>query len=157
LLDLAEIDLGERRAVDDQVARLDALEVDDRHDAAHDHRELRQARLVELLARKRRIGGTEGHGLGLDLLDAATRTDRLIVQADTGLLLIGVRPLGVDRVGERGAGAGDVGRQYRQRGRDGRDRGKRSLHESHGVPSFKSSYVPRRPPSRLYYENATIP
>ena len=71
LLDLAEVDLGERRTIDHQVAGLDALEVDDGHDAAHDHRELRQTRLVELLARQRRVGGAEGHGLGLDLLDAA--------------------------------------------------------------------------------------
>ena len=64
---------------------------------------------VELFARQRRVGGAEGHGLGLDLLDAAARADRLIVQADAGLLLIGVGPLGVDRIGEGRAGAGDVG------------------------------------------------
>ena len=58
---------------------------------------------------QRRVGGAEGHGLGLDLLDAAAGTDRLIVQAVAGLLLVGVGPLGVDRIGEGGAGAGNVG------------------------------------------------
>ena len=42
-LDLAEEDLGQRRAVDDEIAGLDAFEVDDRHDAAHHHRELDEA------------------------------------------------------------------------------------------------------------------
>ena len=108
-LDFAEVNLGERRAVEHELARLDAVEVDDRHDAAHHHRELDEAALFELGAGERRVGRAERHGLGLDLLDAAAGTDRLIVEADAGLLLIGVRPLGVDRVGECRAGAGDVG------------------------------------------------
>ncbi len=108
LLDLAHEDLGQRRAVDRELAGLDAGNVDDRHDAAHHHRELHEAVLVELLARTRRIGGAEGDGLGVNLLDAAAGTDRLIVQTDAGLLLIGVGPFGVDRIGEGGAGARDV-------------------------------------------------
>ena len=48
-LDLAEIDLGERRAVDRQFARLDAVEIHDRHDAAHHRRELREADLSSSL------------------------------------------------------------------------------------------------------------
>ena len=124
VLDLAEEDLGERRAVEHELARLDAVEVDDRHDAAHHRRELDEAVLVELLALQRRVGGAEGHGLGLDLLDAAARADRLIVQADAGLLLIGVRPLGVDRIGEGGAGAGDVGRGSRWRRGRGEEAGR---------------------------------
>ena len=89
--------------------RLDAVEIDDRHDAAHDHRELGKTVLVEILALQRRIGGAEGDGLGLDLLDAAAGADRLVVQADAGLLLIGVGPFGVDRIGKGRAGAGNVG------------------------------------------------
>ena len=58
---------------------------------------------------ERRVGGAEGDGLGLDLLDAAAGADRLVVQADAGLLLVGVGPLGVDRVGEGRAGAGNIG------------------------------------------------
>ena len=84
------------------------VEIDHRHDATHDHRKLHQAILVEVFAFERRIGGAEGDGPGLDLFDAAARTDRLIVQSDAGLFLIGVRPFGVDRVWERGASAGNV-------------------------------------------------
>src|SRR5207237_6413101 len=60
-------------------------------------------------------------GLGLDLLDAAAGADRLIVKAVAGLLLIGVRPFGVDRIGEGRAGA----RNIQGSGRD-RDRGERA-------------------------------
>src|SRR3974377_2235603 len=64
--------------------------------------------LVEFLACKRRIGGAESDGPGFNLFDPAARTDLLIVQTDAGLFLISVRPFGVDRVRERGAGAGNV-------------------------------------------------
>jgi hypothetical protein len=66
--DLAEEDLGERGAVDHELSGLHAVEIDDRHDAAHDRWELARAALVEVLARQRRVGGAEGDGLGLDLL-----------------------------------------------------------------------------------------
>jgi len=122
LLDVAQEDLGERRPVDHEVARLDAVEVHDRNDAAHHHRELRETRLVELLARQRRVGGAESHGLGLDLLDAAARTDRLVVEADAGLFLVRIRPLGIDRIGERGPCAGQIGGKRIPGGRDKRDR-----------------------------------
>jgi len=70
-LDLAEEDLGERWAIDHEIAGLDALDVDDRHDAAHDHRELNESAVVKFLAGERRVRGAEGDGLGFDLLDAA--------------------------------------------------------------------------------------
>ena len=70
-LDIAEEDLGERRAVDGQFAWLDAVEIDDRHNAAHHHRELGETGFIELLARQWRVAGSESHGLGGDLLDAA--------------------------------------------------------------------------------------
>ena len=108
VLDLAQEDLGERRAVERDVAALDAFEIDDRHDAAHHGRELDDADLVELFRLQRHVGGAEGHGLGADLLDAAAGADRLIVQAVAGLLLVGVGPLGVDRIREGRAGAGNV-------------------------------------------------
>ena len=73
--DLAEIDVGECRTVDMKVARLDAVEIDDRHDAAHHHRPLCKAGLFEFRRLQRRVGGAECHGLGLDLLDARARTD----------------------------------------------------------------------------------
>jgi hypothetical protein len=106
--DLAHEDLCECRAVDDEVAGLDSVDVHHRHDPAHHHRELNETTLVELLARQRRVGGAEGHGLGLDLLDAAAGTDRLVVQPDIGLLLIGIGPFRINRIGEGRAGARDV-------------------------------------------------
>src|SRR5262249_33508505 len=103
-LDLAQEDVGDGRTVENQRAGLDAGDVDDRHDAAHHHRELRQSVLVEVGALQRRVGGTEGNGAGVDLLDAAAGTDRLVVQADAGRLLIGIRPFRVNRIRERSAG-----------------------------------------------------
>ena len=64
---------------------------------------------VEFLARKRRIARAERYGLCLDLLDAAARADRLIVQPVAGFLFVRIRPFGVDRIGERSASAGNVG------------------------------------------------
>src|SRR5437879_13812631 len=88
LLDLAEIDLGKRRAVDHEVARLDAFEVDDRHDAAHHHRELHQTVLFKLVALKRRVARPERYGLGLYLLTATARTNRLIAQSEHSIVYI---------------------------------------------------------------------
>ena len=82
--DVALEDVGERRPVEDELARLDALEIHDRHRAAHDHRELDETGCFQVVRLEGHVGGAEGHGLGLDLLDAAARADRLIVQADAG-------------------------------------------------------------------------
>src|SRR5262249_3679328 len=108
-LDLAEEDFRQRRAVERKLAGLDAFEVDDRNDATHYGRELGEAILVGLGSLERHVGRAEGHGLGLDLLDAAARADRLIVQANASLFLVGVRPLRIDRIREGRAGAGNVG------------------------------------------------
>ena len=70
-LDFAEENLGEGRTIDGQIARVHAVEIDDRDDTSHHHRKLREASFVELLARKRSIARAEGDGLRLDLLDAA--------------------------------------------------------------------------------------
>src|SRR5262249_24481981 len=69
---------------------------------------LNETALVEQYARKRRVGRTEGDGLGLDLLDAAAGADRLVVQPDAGLFFVGIGPFRIDRIGEGGAGARDV-------------------------------------------------
>src|SRR4029077_13542159 len=60
------------------------------------------------LALERRVGGAEGNGLGRDLLDAAAGPDRLVVHADSGLLLVGVCPLGIDRIRKGRSGAGNI-------------------------------------------------
>ena len=67
-----------------------------------------QTGLLEVVRLQRHVGGAERHGLGLDLLDAAARADRLVVEADAGLLLVGIRPFRVDRIRERRAGSRDV-------------------------------------------------
>src|SRR6266699_258395 len=63
---------------------------------------------IEIGWLQRHVGGAEGHRARGDLFDAAARADRLIIQADAGLFLIGVRPFGVDRIGEGRPGAGYV-------------------------------------------------
>src|SRR5206468_11641410 len=50
-----------------------------------------------------------------DLLDAAARTDRLVVETGAGRGLVGVGPLGEHRIDEGRAGAGNVGRKGRSR------------------------------------------
>jgi hypothetical protein len=108
LRDLAHEYLGEGGAIDGQLARLYATEIDHRDDAPHHHRPLLEAGFFQVLGLERRVGGAEGNGLGLDLLDAGARADRLIVQAVARRTLIRVRPFGVDRKGECRARAGNV-------------------------------------------------
>ena len=107
-LDFAEEDLGERVAIKRQFVGLDAIEVDHGNVTADDRRELHQSALSDFLGRKRHIGSAEGHGLGFDLLDAAARADRLIVEPVAGFLFVGVSPLGIDGIRERGARARNV-------------------------------------------------
>src|SRR3989344_4468259 len=104
-LDLSKIDVSEHRSAEFQFTRLDAGDIDHRNDAAHDHGELYQADLVEFFDSERRVRGAEVHGPGRDLLDAAARTDGLIVHAHTGLGLVDLGPFGVDGVGEGGTRA----------------------------------------------------
>ena len=113
--DLAEEDVGKGFAVQHHVAGLDAVDIHHRNDRAHDHRPLREAVLLELVDLQRRVGGAEGHGLGLDLLDAGARADRLVVHAVAGFLLVGVGPFRQDREDKGRAGAGDVGGERRRR------------------------------------------
>src|SRR6185436_6291945 len=78
--------------------------------------------------------------LCLNLFDAAAGADRLIVQAGPGLFLIGVRPLGVDRIRKGRPRAGDVERA-RRRDEGGRREGRRrdGVDEFHEVsPSCPS-------------------
>src|SRR5579863_5842279 len=104
----AEKNRGQSRTVKHQVTWLYPLEVHHRNDGAHHHRELDQAIFVEVRSLERRIARAEGNSPRLDLLDAATRADRLIIEADAGLSFVGVRPFGVDRIGKGRAGAGDI-------------------------------------------------
>ena len=115
--DLAEEDLCNGRAVEGHFTRLDARQVDDRNNRAVDDGELDEIILGDVFRCQRHVGGTESDGLGGDLLDAAARTNRLIIQADIHLLLVGVRPLGENRINEGRTGAGDIfggGGQHRR-------------------------------------------
>ncbi len=100
-----------------------ALQVHDRHDAAHHGGELEEPGLGQLLGLQGLVRSPEVDGLGLDLLDAAARADGLVVDAKAGLLPIALGPPGVDRRREGGAGAGD--RRAAGRARRGRIRGGR--------------------------------
>src|ERR1700732_3429102 len=91
-----------------QLAGLNTLDVHYRYDAADDHGKLQQAGRVQIFRLQRHVRGAEGYRLRLDLLDTAARPDGLVIEADTGELLVGLRPLGVDRVRKGGAGARDV-------------------------------------------------
>src|SRR5262249_59160025 len=91
--------------IDTEMAGLDAVDVDARHNAAHHHRELNKAALLEFLTGERRIRGAEGDGLGFDLLNATARADRLVVQPDVGLFLVGVGPFRIDRIGKGSSSA----------------------------------------------------
>ncbi len=107
--DLAEEDVGDDRARQLELAGFDALDVEDRDDAAHDHRELGQSALLELLGGQRDVGGAEIDRLALDLLYAAARADRLVVHRQAALRLVGLGPFRIDRVREGSAGAGNLG------------------------------------------------
>src|SRR3984885_4836234 len=107
--DVTQEDLGDRRTVERDVTRLDAGQVQDRNDGAVDDGKLHEAVLGAIVRAHRLVGGAEGHGLGDDLLDAAARTDRLIVQPDAGVFSVLVRPFGENRIDEGRSGAGDIG------------------------------------------------
>src|SRR5262249_55179595 len=72
------------------------------------------------------VARAEIDGARLDLLDAGTAADRLVVDLDAGLPVVDVEPLGIDRVGERGAGARERLREggARERQRESRRQGR---------------------------------
>src|SRR4051794_22485118 len=151
-LDFAKEDFGDSRTIELEVARLDAFKIDDWNVATDHGRELEEPILFQLIERKWHVARAERHGLVLDLLDAAARTDRLIVQAVASLFLVGVRPLGIDRIWEGRTGAGNVDsdrlcQACRRDDACGRE-GWEQSHASFSCPSAKSNParapVPRR-------------
>src|SRR5690606_15277068 len=108
--DLAQVDVGQGRAVQAQLVGGDARHVEGRYDAAHHRGELHQLALRKVLRLQRRVGRTEIHGVGLDLGDAAARADRLVVDAVAGGGVVVGRPAGHGREHEGRAGAGDLRR-----------------------------------------------
>ena len=104
LRDLAEEDVGGRRAVELQ-ARLHAVDVVGDRDRAEHRRDVERLAVLgrrrELLVAERRVGGAPVDGARRELRDATTRADALVVDGRAGLLLEAGRPLGVDRLRER--------------------------------------------------------
>ena len=105
----AHENFSQHGAGDAQLARLETIEVQHRHGAADDGWEVNHAVFVQLGAGHRCVGRAESHGLGADLLDAAGRTDGLVIHAGTGSGFVGFSPLGIDGERESSAGAGDIG------------------------------------------------
>src|SRR5690606_38753757 len=106
-IDHAQVDVGDNRSGQAQLAAADAFDVHHRHDAADGRRELDEAGFGEFIAGQRLVGGAEIDGAGLDLGDAAAGTDRLVVDLVAGGLVVVVGPLGDQGVDEGGARAGD--------------------------------------------------
>ena len=126
LLDLAQVNIGQHFTGQLEIALTDFFQIHYRHDAAHDGRKLHQPLLFEFLGFERHVGCAKVNRLGGNLLDAATRTNRLVVHAGAGRLFISVSPFGVNRVGEGGARTGNVdcvggnaGQADAHRGNDG--------------------------------------
>src|SRR5262249_57417989 len=90
--DLAEKDPGNGGPIEDELAALDALDVDHHGDAAHDGRELHESVRVEVGGAQGHVGGAEGDLFALDLPDALSRADRLIVDGDAALFLVVLGP-----------------------------------------------------------------
>jgi hypothetical protein len=111
-----------------------ARQVHDQHDRAHDRRELEQVALAELVGRQRGVGGAEIDGAVGDLVDAAARADRLVVQLHAGALAGGLAPTLVDGTGKAGAGAGDR-RELREAGAGQERGGSHAGGEGHQIAS----------------------
>jgi hypothetical protein len=119
LRDLLEIDVGDRLAVELET-RLDPGDVVGDGDPAEDGRDVdRIAALLrrrgDLVVAQRRVAAREVGGALLPRRNAGARADGLEVEGDA--LALQVRaPLGVDRCGERRAGAADRAAGLRRAG-----------------------------------------
>ena len=115
-LNIAEEDLCNRWPIKGEFVRLYTIEVHNRDDPAHDHGPLYQiAAGGKFFSRQRLIGSSEGNGSRGDLLDAAAGADRLIVEAVTRFLLIGIGPFCINWIRKSGARARNIGCDRRSR------------------------------------------
>src|SRR5882757_8915222 len=76
--DLAEIDVRKHGPGQPKLPWPDAIQVHDRHHAAHDDWKLDQARSRKLFGAKWRIGGSEFHCPAFSLPDAGARSHGLV-------------------------------------------------------------------------------
>ena len=132
-------------AVEGQLAGLDPIDIDHHHDAGHHRRELDQAIGLQLAGAERHVGRAEGDLLALDLPDAIGRADRAIVHGDAGLFLVGLDPLGINRIGEARAGARNLGGgDRRRRGRGDQARRRQGAEELQCPLLLPSRRLPER-------------
>ena len=125
-----EKDPRQGRAVEREIAGLDAFDIDHRHHARHDGRKLDETVRLQVARAERHVGRAEGDLLALDLADAVGGADRAIVHRDAGLFLVGLDPLRIDRIGEARAGAGHLGGgDRRRRGRSDEARRRQGAEE----------------------------
>jgi len=76
----------------------------------NDHlRELHEAFLGDDIRLERHVRVGEQHRLALDLLDAGSRSDLLVVDIDAGVLGVGRSPIREQRINRGPSGAGEVG------------------------------------------------
>ena len=115
LLDFAQIDVGEQWPAETKLSGLHTLDIHNRNDPADHEWKLREADFPELVGRERRVGRAEIDGRGLDLRDATSGADRLIVDPRTILLAVSLRPLRQNWIYEGGTGTGDLLRGRKQR------------------------------------------
>jgi hypothetical protein len=108
--DPSEVDIGQRRAVEAQLCGADRRQIVGDHDGAEHRGHVENVALHggDLLVAHRPVGGAEIHGALSELADAAARADRLVADLDARLPVVGVEPLGVNRVWKRRAGAGQA-------------------------------------------------
>ena len=145
VLDLAEVDVGDRLAVELE-ALVDARQVVGHGDRPEDGRDLDRRALLEpglVVGRQRRVAGREADRPGLQRRDARTGAGRVVVQGHA-LALEVAAPLHVDGGRERGARPADRRWGHRRRGRrvgcgwrTGR-RGARSCHHCSTTSAARS-------------------
>src|SRR5260370_12992736 len=121
------------------------MQIDHRYDASHDHGPLGEPPLFEVGRIQRRARRAKSADLCGDLVDAAPRSDRLIIRFQSGFRRVGFRPFCVDRIGEGGAGAIDLGRSGAEAERGRRRDAKK--YEAIGVQGFAPSQRGR--PTRM--------
>ncbi len=148
--DVAEIDVGQHRTGQLQLVRLHAGQVDDDVDPADHGGKLHQLVFGELVGRHRHVGSAEIDRAVVDLVDARTRPDGLVVQLDAGRGRTRLAPLAVDRRAEGGAGAGyRLGLRGTRREQAGERNGNCRRGEFHATSWVAASTTARRPDARF--------
>ena len=102
---LAEINVRKHGSGQPKLSRADTFDVHHRHHASDDNWKLHEAHGGQFFRTQRRIGSPEIHSPAFYLPDADTRSDGLVVNRYPGHGLVGLRPLGQNRIHKRRAGS----------------------------------------------------